>query len=500
MPIVVLAAFIGICPVLPAPIVSPFGPNRLVPALIAAEGPAAQTVAASGALQELQQRIDATLAEPGLDRTSWGIVVRSLARGDTLYALNPHRLLMPASNMKIVTLAAAAERLGWNFSFETRLVAAGTVESGVLNGDLIVVGTGDPYLDDWDSDATRLFATWAKALKASGISSVGGRIVGDDNLIEDNWLGLGWQWDDLDRSFAAGIAALQFNENTVKVTIGPGAAESEPARVTLGPGASGLSLRNGVTTSASTVARAVETRRLAGSPTLELRGTVPLGSAPISINAAVYNPTLYFVSALRTALIANGIDVRGEAVDIDDLPTAPSADRGRLIATHYSPPLPALATTMMKLSQNLFAETFMYATGPTQAQQIFEGWGIPSGDLLIADGSGLSRYNLVTPEALVAILARVAADDRLREPFMATLPIAGRDGSLDDRMKGTRAEGNARAKTGSFTNARALSGFVRTAAGEPLVFSILANNYGVPGEAIEQATDAIVVALAELKR
>ncbi len=115
---------------------------------------------------------------------------------------------MPASNMKVVTLAAAAERLGWDFSFETRLVAVGTVERGVLNGDLIVVGTGDPSLDDWDGNATRLFATWAKTLKASGISTIDGRIVGDDNAIDDNWLGFGWQWDDLDQSFASGIGAL----------------------------------------------------------------------------------------------------------------------------------------------------------------------------------------------------------------------------------------------------------------------------------------------------
>ena len=218
------------------------------------------------------------------------------------------------------------------------------------------------------------------------------------------------------------------------------------------------------------------------------------------MNAAVYNPTLYFVSALRAALIANGIEVRGEAVDIDDLAVPPSTDRGVLLLSHYSAPLPALAMTMMKLSQNLFAETLLYATGPSQPRLVFEGWGIPPGDVLIADGSGLSRYNLVTPEALVTMLAHVAADERLRQPFVASLPIAGRDGSLDDRMKGTAAEGNARAKTGSFSNARSLSGYVRTADGEPLVFSILANNYGVPAEAIDQATDAIVVRLAEFKR
>ena len=458
--------------------------------------PAAQSVV------QLQQDIDSTLAQPVLERATWGIVVRSLASGETLYSLNPHRLLTPASNMKIVTLAAAADRLGWNFSFETRLVAVGTIERGVLSGDLVVVGTGDPSLDDWAADATNLFASWANRLKASGITTITGRIVGDDNAIDDNWLGSGWQWDDLDQSFAAGIAALTFNENTVKLTIAPGVEESAPARVSLGSETSGLTLRTTARTSAASVPASLETRRLAGTRVLEVRGTIPLGAPPRSINVAVFNPTMYYVSALRAVLVANGIEVRGEAADIDDIDDMSMAavDSGRLILSYYSPALPSLGKTMMKLSQNLFAESFLYATGVEAARRVFEGWGIPREEIVIADGSGLSRYNLVTAEALATILTRVAGDERLREPFLASLPIAGRDGSLDNRMKGTPAEGNARAKTGSFTNARALSGYVRTASGEPLVFSIIANNYNTTARLIDQATDSIVVRLAQFKR
>ena len=136
---------------------------------------------------------------------------------------------MPASNMKVVTLAAAAERLGWDFAFETRLVADGAIDERFLNGDLIVVGHGDPSLDDWDGAATRLFETWARAIKARGIDTIGGRIIGNDNAFDDALLGSGWAWDDLDRSFATSIGALQFNQNTAQVTIGPGAAEAAPA-------------------------------------------------------------------------------------------------------------------------------------------------------------------------------------------------------------------------------------------------------------------------------
>src|SRR5204863_5899844 len=133
------------------------------------------------------------------------IVVRSLAANETLYELNGRRLLVPASNMKIATLAAAAERLGWDFSFETRLVANGSIADGVLDGDLVVIGSGDPSIDDWDGAATKLFRDWAEQLKSAGIKTITGRLIGDDNAFDDDPFGSGWAWDDLGASFATGI-------------------------------------------------------------------------------------------------------------------------------------------------------------------------------------------------------------------------------------------------------------------------------------------------------
>ena len=164
----------------------------------------------------------------------------------------------------------------------------------------------------------------------------------------------------------------------------------------------------------------------------------------------------------------------------------------------------------MKVSQNLYAETFLTtlgaaspataASGRTTVQAVLARWGVAAGGLIQRDGSGLSRYDYVTPEALVTILTHVDRDPRLRGPFEAALPIAGRDGGLSNRMKGTPAEGNARAKTGSMSNVRALSGYVKTADGEPLVFSIIANNFETPADVITKAADAIVVRLATFKR
>ena len=216
---------------------------------------------------------------------------------------------------------------------------------------------------------------------------------------------------------------------------------------------------------------------------------------------SVVNPTLYFVSALRTALIASGIEIRGPAVDIDDLADASALASRTPLLIHRSAPLSELAVTMMKLSQNLYAETFLMAAGgPPTVREELSRWGIEEGSVVVADGSGLSRYNIATAEAFVKILTHVYRDERLRGPYEIALPIAGRDGTLANRMRRTAAEGNARAKTGAFANARGLAGYVRTADNETLVFSIMANNFGTTADIIERAADAIVVKLAEFSR
>jgi D-alanyl-D-alanine carboxypeptidase/D-alanyl-D-alanine-endopeptidase (penicillin-binding protein 4) len=465
------------------------------------------TLGRNAPLTALKAELDQLIERSELARVTWGIEIRSLATGETLYSLNAGKLLLPGSNMKIVTLAAAAATLGWNYSYRTSLFAAGPITDGVLDGDLVVVGHGDPTIDDWDGAASALFARWAESLKGRGIRVIRGRIVGDDNAFEDDALGPGWAWDDLDRSFAAGVGALQFNQNSAQVTMTPGTLPGEAVGVTLVPFNVPLQIVNALITGPPGVPASFSSRRR-GS-TLELRGTVPAGASPLVRTVAVENPTLYFVVALRDALVRNGVQVDGEAVDIDDLPNASAVPLTEVL-THQSAALSAVAGTMMKSSQNLYAETLLKTIGsstPAAARlgraaesATLRDWGLTDSDIVIADGSGLSHYNLVTAHALVALLSRMSLDPALRDAFVATLPVAGVDGSLLLRMRGTAAQGNARAKTGTLANARALSGYVRSANGEPLVFSLIANNLGGAADAVEQAMDAVVVRLAELRR
>ncbi len=460
------------------------------------------------ALAQLRQDIDALLEAPALARASWGVAARALTTGETLYARNAGRLLLPASNLKIVTLAAAADRLGWDYTYDTRLLAAGQVSGGVLHGDLLVVGSGDPQIGGGE-DPTRVFDGWARALRGRGILRVEGRIVGDDNAWNDERLGFGWSWDDLQEGYAAGVGALQFGENSVEVAVTPGPSEGTSAAVAVTPAGS-VPVRNEVSTSAPGSVPAIESGRPLGRDGILLRGTIPAGGQPVVRTLSVENPTEHFVTMLRQALIDDGVDVAGPGLDIDDIGDAPSRGGAVLIADYHSPPLSELANRLMKASQNLYAETLLNTiaaaagtptseTGRRLAVETAESWGVKPGALAMADGSGLSRYNYVTADALVTILAHVDADPRLAGPFEAALPVGAEDGTLAHRFAGTPAAGTVRAKTGSMSNVRALSGFVGTAGGGKVAFAILVNNYGAAAEDIVKTIDAIVIRIARQK-
>jgi len=464
------------------------------------------------AVERLQHDIDRILSVPELERGYWGVVAESLGTGETLYSRNGNKLMMPASTMKIVTLAAAARRLGWDFTYETRLVACGAVGAGVLDGDLVAIGSGDPTLDV--KNAAAVFDEWADGLKAAGIHTIAGRIVGDDAAFDREALGMGWSWDDLQDGYAAGIGALQFNENAARLAISPGNAAGDAAIVGIEPETSGLTIHNQIVTAAAADAPEIRARRQPGSSVLELDGRVPLGAAPRHQAVSVDSPARFFVQTLRTALIERGIDVQGPAVALDDIKAPgdrPKVEAGRLVVSYRSPPLSVMAAAMMKTSENMYAETLLKTLGAgdgpatidagrRSVEAALEEWGIDAGDMIERDGSGLSRYDYVTPGMLAAILTRVDRDGSLRGPFESSLPIAGVDGTLANRLKGTAAEGRVRAKTGSMSNVRALAGYVAGAGGEPIVFAIIANNFDAPPDTINKATDAIVVALAAFRR
>jgi D-alanyl-D-alanine carboxypeptidase/D-alanyl-D-alanine-endopeptidase (penicillin-binding protein 4) len=456
-----------------------------------ARGPAAR---ASPPSADTRRAVASDLARlfssPPAGRAIWGVVIESLDKpGDVVFSLNPDVLLVPASNTKILTVAAAADRLGWGYTFETSVGATTPVDrDGIIRGDVIVAGSGDPTMGNRTVSSAPLTA-FADALWQQGVRRIEGRIIGDDDAFVDEPLGAGWAWDDLPFSYSAPVGALNYNENTAAVIVRPGASANTAATGTVADRDAGFTLSTAVATTAADVLAEVDIERPAGSIDVRLRGHVAVSADPLTRYVAVDNPTLYFAEALRSALVTRGIVVVGPAGDVDAAPPGPLPADAPVLLHHRSPPLSEIATRMMKSSQNLYAETFLRTVGRAEGhpgstsaglaaiRETLIGWGIEAGSLAQADGSGLSRYNLITTSALTRVLAHMYRDSRLRDAWLATFPVAGIDGTLEKRMKGTAAEGRVLAKTGSLSAVRALSGYIHTAAGEWLVFSILANNF-----------------------
>lgn len=467
--------------------------------------PAAASAPHLDPLQQLRNDLASQLDQPGHRRTAWGVAVLSLAGGDRLFERNAGSLLVPASAMKLVTAATAAAAVGWDHVFETTAEIGSPVENGVLHGDLVITGTGDP--SPHGRGGTDYATALVAALREKGITRIDGRVVGDDNLVEEPRPGLAWSWDDLGTASGVVSGALNIAENTLSVVVRPGATEGAATSIEMPAEARAMTIVNRSTTTPRS-GQTLWAEQRPGETGLTIAGTLAADAKPATLVVAAGNPTLWFARFVRARLVAAGIDVGGDAVDVDDLPELPA--RGTLVYTHLSRPLADIVKPMLKNSINMYADAVLrLATGPRGLRTTKDAiaaeraqlltWGVAEDAIQIADGSGLSRFNVIAPDALLTILRRLYEPNGA-SPFMEALPVAGVDGSLAERMRGTPAAGNARAKTGSMTNVRSLTGYVTTAEGEPLAFVIVANNFeGAP--AIVTATmDRIVVRLAGFRR
>jgi len=463
---------------------------------VAAAGPACATRTAAPAperasahataAQRLAEDLDRIFDTAPADGVLWGVSVRE-AGGERLYRRNSARLLHPASTMKLVTLAAAVERLGWDFRFETTVRPTTALEAGgVIRGDLVITGSGDPSIGRRHGGAATL-ASWADRLWELGVRRIEGRIIGDGSAFGGTTLGSGWQWDDLAAAYAAPVNALSYNENTVELLVAPGPSEGALAAVTVVDRGGDIAFANAIRTVSGDSARRLSIERAtADGRATSIQGEVPIRYAPFNLYLAVADPPLYFARAFREALRARGIAVVGEARSAETDPPGPFPVGAEVLVRHQSPPLRELAATLMKVSQNLYAELFLQVVAaaakarPAEAlAPMLAAWGVGPGGIVVADGSGLSRYDLITAETLDAVLSRMFDDPAGREPWIAALPVAGVDGTLQRRMKGTPAQGRVYAKTGSIAYVRGLAGYAQRPDGRWIQFAILGNNFAV---------------------
>ena len=466
------------------------------PVTVTPEPPGASSVAV------LRRDLSAIFDAPQFERSLWSVLIRPVslrAGSETLFSMNPGKLVMPGSNMKILTLAASAEALGWDYRFETQVVTTAQLESGVLRGDLVIVGGGDPSISE-RSDEPGVLRSIARRLADSGLRLIDGRIIGDDDLFDDKGFGDGWSLDNMPYGYSAPVSALEYNEGSADLVIRAGSAPGEPVDIQVSPEGSRLEVENRLVTIPEAGNGALTLQRLPGSSHVVVDGQIPARAAPFTRTASVDNPTDFFVEAFRAALLAEGIQVSGNAVDIDDVSPKPDLAGAKTLTVRRSPPLTELATSMMKVSQNQYAEMLLRTIGKDVARARLRDLGVADGTYILADGSGLSRYNYVTADTIVYLLQQLHERPAHASSFPPTLPIAGRDGTLARRLAGTPAEGRVRAKSGTIDNARAISGYVETADGETLVFSMIANNFSLATSEVDAAADKALVRLATFER
>ncbi len=449
------------------------------------------------------RRLDAELSGL-LSRYHWrsarySVLVVSLDTGDTLFAHWPDSLVAPASNLKLLTTAAALERLGPDYRFRTYLLTNGTVQDGVLDGDLILYGTGDPGISDRFYDSkTKVFEELVDQLEARGIHRVAGDLVADASYLPGPLRPAGWDPRDLNDYFTAAVSALSFNENVVSFRVEAAARAGAPPIVQTIPDHSGLRIQNdALTVEGRAVPRLAIVRADPSDPIL-VEGRIRVGARDVWRQLTVPDPAAFTLSVFRSVLNARGIQVEGrdrlvekpsESLVSGRRIVAPASGRAlprvRILATHVSPPLLDYLTVVNKHSNNFFAESVFRTLGRVTlgdgspeacaraVASTLQALGVSTDGVVQLDGSGLSPGNRVSASILVSLLTHVAATP-LWSDFWSTLPEAGRRSGLS-RMYHTAAAGNLRAKTGTLEHVSALSGMVRTADGERLVFSILVN-------------------------
>ncbi|MDJ0615818.1 MAG: D-alanyl-D-alanine carboxypeptidase/D-alanyl-D-alanine-endopeptidase [Calothrix sp. MO_192.B10] len=455
-----------------------------------AQIPSKKTICTS----QLSAAVDAVVNRPGFNRVRWGILVTNQDGNQTLYNRNGQKYFVPASNTKVLTTAAALQALGANFRIRTSVYQDG-------EGILRVVGRGDPSLKDAQLQSL------AKQLRQRGIRQIK-QLIADDSYFQGDGIHPSWMWEDVQYYYGAPVNSLILNENAAILRIFPQTV-GQPLKVKWDELTEAYRWRvenNSVTLPKGERGFVEVTRDLKG-PVLRINGQLGVDSRPDITAIAVFDPIEHFMRHFRLNLAKEGISVTRVF-------SAAGSKNERELAAVESPPLSELLVETNVNSNNLFAEALLRALASKSTQKnpkntanvglavlktTLNQLRVNPQSYQIVDGSGLSRKNLISPEALVQTLQGMAKSPQAKV-FRASLPVAGVSGTLRNRMKGTPAEGIVRAKTGTLSGVVTLSGYVNPPQYSPVNFSIMVNQTGQPSRTIRKAVDEIVVLLTQLKR
>jgi PBP4 family serine-type D-alanyl-D-alanine carboxypeptidase len=456
----------------------------------------------SDPLDALRFDIEQVLADSIFIPSQASVKIVSLDARELLYEHNSKLLMRPASNMKLLTSSAALSILGPQYQLRTVILADSSSPDSAISGNIYIKGYGDPDLLTADLDSL------ATQVQQRGVRSVCGGVVADISFYDDLYWGHGWIWDDEPDSYAAFITPLAVNDNCVDVTVTPADSAGRSVSVAVAPSTSYITLVNKASTVPDSVMNPLVVTRLFKERlnTILVEGEMKQGGRTVKEQISVWKPELYAATLFEEALQRRGISVSGEPA----AGLAPAT--AREMASCSRNLVPALIN-LNKVSDNLSAEMMLKtvsavtdkvpgsARGGTYAVNRFlSTFGIDTTKYCLADGSGLSNYNLISAELIIQLLQGMAQRRELFPTFLESLPIAGVDGTLGNRMKNTPAEGNLKAKTGTISGVSSLSGYVHTADGETLAFAMTMQNFTYPTRLYQRAQDKIGALLAGFSR
>jgi D-alanyl-D-alanine carboxypeptidase/D-alanyl-D-alanine-endopeptidase (penicillin-binding protein 4) len=469
----------------------------------------------------LQSDLERLIASPRWNGDRWSVLVVSLDKGDTLFDHNASDALAPASNLKLFTTAAGLYYLGPQFRYNTFLLSDGRIENGVLNGDVVVYGTGDPTFSARFGHRDGIWHAFADTLKALGVREIRGAVVGDGSYFTGDGTGKGWQENYMNASYAAPASALSYAENIATIQVKPAAQAGWRPDVSLIDGADGIAVVN----EAQTVNRGrtfINVTRTAYNGPILVRGQVSRAGGAVVRTIPVSDPPRYAAAVFRQILINSGINVTGgvrSVLNENESPVtgrsvfAPALDSQppiRVLAIYQSPPLIDILEIVNKKSHNLMAEQTLRTVGRVAMgdgsvaggfkavqQLLAHETGSKPEDLNMDDGSGLSVLDRTSARTVIHLLSFMAKSPMF-DSYWSTLPEAGVVGGLR-RMYGSPAQANLKAKTGTIDHVSSLSGYVRARDGEHLAFSIISNNVPSTWRA-KRVEDAIGIRLASYHR
>jgi len=443
---------------------------------------------------ELQGEIDRILCEAAAD-VHVGVEVVSMTTGKRVYERNAHHLFVPASCLKMMTGAAALHILGPDHRFETKILTDGRVASKSIKGNLYLQGGADPELAVCDLEELISY------LRARNIEKIEGNLYVDHTFFDEVSQGPGWMWDEGDERWNAPMSGLMLNHSCIDVWVKPSEQQGQAPCVSLCPATSYVTLQNRAVTDAQADNLCVQRRWMRRENVIEVTGQISSAEEPLHFTLSVEDPHLYAGYVFRDMLLKAGIVVRGK-IGVKVVPPGAAAV---VLGAHASRPLSLLVEEMMKSSDNLYADCLFKAMGArqfgvpgtwqkgAQAVREFLRTVVDVDKMVVLDGSGLSRYNLISAHQCATFLSWVHTHFGCKGEFLSALPIAGRDGTLIHRME--QVEGKVRAKTGTMTGISSLAGYITTDGGEVLAFCILQSGFTEKASVYKAAVEDAICTL-----